>query len=406
MHSGPTHDRADIARAAAEALSAASSTLHDRPALVGFDGFVDEIIHVVDRRRSMAPQDFERIATIPEFAARAGAAAGKSANIELVPIETRFGGNGPLMAGALGRLGQPVTYIGAVANDDASQELMPLFGPFAERCREVIPIAAPGHTDALEFDDGKLMFGKPAAVQAVTWDRIKEAVGLDVLRARLARARTLGIVNWTLCGGVESIWQGLIEEVLPERAGDTDRPLAAFIDLSDPAKRTDTDIARALALLERLNELVPVTLGLNLSESERIGRVLGAGAFGDDAMSLGDRVRDAAERILQKSGLAAVVIHPRQGAGAATSRPDAAGATSAWFDGPFIQNPRLSTGAGDHFNAGFAFAQGAGLHDSVGLAGCLAVATGVSGAYVRDALSPDLRRLIALLRDLPAPEHA
>ena len=40
----------------------------------------------------MALEDYERIDTIPEFAARAGAAAGKSANIELVPIETRFGG--------------------------------------------------------------------------------------------------------------------------------------------------------------------------------------------------------------------------------------------------------------------------------------------------------------------------
>ncbi|MEO0483246.1 MAG: carbohydrate kinase family protein [Planctomycetota bacterium] len=395
-------DRAAIARAAADALAEAAATLADRPALVGFDGFVDEIIHVVDRRNSMALEDFERIKTIPEFAARANAAAGKSANIELVPIDVRFGGNGPLMAGALGRLGQPVTYIGAVANDPDSQVLMPLFVPFAERCREVVPIAAPGHTDALEFEDGKLMFGKPAAVQAVTWDRLKQMVGLDVLRARIARARTLGIVNWTLCGGVESIWQGLIDEVLPDLAAAGQAP-SVFIDLSDPAKRTDEDIARALDMLGALNALAPVTLGLNLAESERIARVLDAGAYADPNAPLADSVRDASERILRASGLDAVVVHPRQGAGAATAEPDARGVRSAWFAGPFTANPKLSTGAGDHFNAGFAFAQACGLHQSVGLDACLATATAVSGAYVRDALSPDLERLVAFLRDLPAP---
>ena len=73
---------------------------------------------------------------------------------------------------------------------------------------------------------------------------------------------------------------------------------------------------------------------------------------------------------------------------------------SAWFEGPFTATPRLSTGAGDHFNGGFAFAQVHGLP----LEECLAVGCAVSGAYVRDALSPDLDRVIAFLRSLPLPE--
>ena len=46
------------------------------------------------------------------------------------------------------------------------------------------------------------------------------------------------------------------------------------------------------------------------------------------------------------------------------------------------------------------FAQAGGLD----LAHCLATGCAVSGAYVRDALSPDLDRLIGFLRDLPAPD--
>jgi len=65
-----------------------------------------------------------------------------------------------------------------------------------------------------------------------------------------------------------------------------------------------------------------------------------------------------------------------------------------------VREPRLSTGAGDHFNAGFAFGQVCGLP----LDECLATGCGVSGAYVRDAQSPSRDRLIAFLNQLPLAE--
>ncbi|MFG0259610.1 MAG: carbohydrate kinase family protein [Phycisphaerales bacterium JB041] len=393
--------RESIARSAADALdrARAEGTLDATPALAGFDGFLDSIIRVVDRRRSMVMEDFEPITTIPRFAGRVADAAGKSANIELVVDEVRFGGNGPLYAGALGRLGMPTTYIGAVGRDDSSDELLPDYRPFADRCERVIPIAAPAYTDALEFDDGKIMLGKAANVQAVTWERLIERVGLDGLRAHCERSRLLGIVNWTLCGGVQGIWEGLIRDVLPGLGAGASGGGAArrvFVDLSDPAKRTDEDLRSALETLRRMNELVPVTLSLNLSEGERVARVLGVDAFAD-APSLGAGVRQAAERVRERAGLACLVIHPREGAGAA----DDTGA-SAWFEGPFTAHPKLSTGAGDHFGAGFSFAQVLGQP----LAEALAVGCAVSGAYVRDALSPDLARLTGFLRGLPQAEHA
>ena len=52
-------------------------------AVIGFDGFVDTIIEVVDKRHSFA--DYTRIQTIAEFGARISRAAGLSTNIEFVP---------------------------------------------------------------------------------------------------------------------------------------------------------------------------------------------------------------------------------------------------------------------------------------------------------------------------------
>lgn len=381
-----TTHRANPERDAAAAALSADPPRAALRAVVGFDGFVDSITRLVARRASMRLDDFEPIRTIPEFASRCAAAAGRSTNIERVVDEDRFGGNGPLMAGALASLGCDVTYLGAIGATDIAREPLPLFAPFASRCRDVVCLGAPGHTIALEFADGKLMLNETSSVQRVTWERLIERVGLDRFRAMLDGAAILGIVNWSLCAGVEGIWLALAREVLPALAS----PPSIFIDLSDPAKRTDDDLRRGLDVLAALAARAPVTLGLNLAEAERIAHALGVP--GGPSQPHAQRLPALAQAIRSRTRVHEVVIHPREGA--AASWPGG----SAWADGPFTPAPRLSTGAGDHFNAGYAFARARGLPPNLALhAGAAA-----SGAYVRDAASPAPARLIDMLRS-PAP---
>lgn len=385
------HSRTDLAHQAADAIEADFPAIQ---ALVGFDGFVDSIIHIVNQRHSMEASDYDRIRTIPEFAARCGAAAGKSANLEMVIQDVRFGGNGPLLSSALGSLGANVTYIGAVSLEDDWNKIDPIYKPFAERCQRVIPICPPGRTDALEFEDGKIMLGKPESVQRVTWDLIKQTLGLETLIEMFEAVTLISVVNWTLVAGVEGIWEGLCEEIFPKLTPHPSRRL--FLDLSDPAKRTDDDIRRAMGLIQQLQKHVPVTLGLNLAESGRVAEVIDVNAYDDEHnQSLAAMVPIAATRIREKLGLSCIVIHQHTGAGAADDQGH-----SDWFAGPYTRKPRISTGAGDHFGGGFSFAQNAGLS----LGQCLAAACGVAGAYVRDAKSPTRDRLIQFLRDLPEPE--
>jgi sugar/nucleoside kinase (ribokinase family) len=376
----PAHRAADILAAASIPRS-----------LVGFDGFIDEIIAVVDRRRDMTPGGYDPIRTIADFAARVGSAAGKSSNLELVVKEERWGGNGPLFAGALASLGSEATYVGAVGKPDAPIELDPRYAEFAARCREVIPVAPPAHTDALEFEDGKIMLGKPANVQVPTWELLLKVMGEPRLIEVVDSSRLIGIVNWVMMVGVEGIWEGLIGRVFPLLSS---APRRVFIDLADPAKRTDSDIRRAMEILRRMNEQIPVTLGLNLAEAERMTTVFGVGSLRGASRSLGSAVESAARDLRDKLALNTVVVHPREGAGAASAIGTSI--DSAWFDGPFTPTPRLSTGAGDHFNAGFALGQV--LQMSV--VECLAAGCGTSGAYVRDARSPTRQRLVEFLRTL------
>ena len=66
----------------AQRLLAGADTARRLTAFVGLDGFVDEILHVVDKRDS--ENSFQRVTTISKLAERLAAAAGKSTNIEIV----------------------------------------------------------------------------------------------------------------------------------------------------------------------------------------------------------------------------------------------------------------------------------------------------------------------------------
>src|SRR5256714_12069458 len=94
----------------AQKLSAAVDRVGHLTAFVGLDGFVDEILHVVDKR--MDARDYERVPTIARLAERISEASGRSTNIELVNQLTKIGGNGPIMANALAGFGLIVTYLG------------------------------------------------------------------------------------------------------------------------------------------------------------------------------------------------------------------------------------------------------------------------------------------------------
>src|SRR5438128_1863625 len=139
---------------AARLLTLVGAASHLR-AFVGLDGFVDEIIHAVDKRENA--EEFQRLPTISALSERISAAAGKSTNIELVNQRTKLGGNGPIMANALAHLGVKVTYVGALGYPT----MHPVFNDFAQHA-DVHSIAEAGHTDACEFDDGKIMLTKSA----------------------------------------------------------------------------------------------------------------------------------------------------------------------------------------------------------------------------------------------------
>src|SRR5690606_5550605 len=84
-----------------------------------------------------------------------------------------------------------------------------------------------------------------------------------------------------------------------------------------------------------------------------------------------------------------LVVHPVAYA-LAVSRDD-----SEIVEGPFIGEPLITTGAGDHFNSGFCLGKLLGFNNA------MSVLTGVttSGYYVRTAQSPTIRQLAEMMQN-------
>jgi sugar/nucleoside kinase (ribokinase family) len=73
----------------------------------------------------------------------------------------------------------------------------------------------------------------------------------------------------------------------------------------------------------------------------------------------------------------------------------------ALVDGPYVEKPLITTGAGDHFNAGFCLGRCLGFDHGTSV--LLGVTT--SGFYVRNAQSPSIDDLVQMLRNWPSKDE-
>lgn len=344
-------------------------------AFVGLDGFVDTIVTAVDQRRGQG-ENFTPIPTLADFGRRITAAAGQSTNIELFPRLDKLGGNGPIMANALLAAGVEVTYAGALG----TPEVHPVFADLARRGR-VHSLCAPAHTTAVEFGDGKLMLGVMRSLDEITFARLTERIGVEQLRGELASAALVALVNWTMIPNMSAILEALADQVLPTLPADRKRVF--FFDLADPEKRTREDLANVLRIIARWERFGRVVLGLNFKEAVQVASILEIPLLGESESDL----RAAAAAIRAKLDLDCVVIHPRHAA--ACSLRDG----TNWVRGPYTDQPLITTGAGDHFNAGFT----RGLLLGLPAEACLTLGVCTSGHYVRTGVSPSLADLETFL---------
>jgi sugar/nucleoside kinase (ribokinase family) len=346
-------------------------------ALIGFDGFIDEIVHVVDIRTDS--ETFTRIDSMESYAARIHSGCNLSTNLEIVVATKKLGGNGPILANALKKQSMDITYIGSVGKD----AIDPIFSDLAEGSH-MIGLADPSHTDSYEFHDGKVIVSKLQPFGEITWDRIVEVVGRERFVDILDDNTLIGMENWTMLPHMSDIWTQLLDEVVPamktSAAGKT-----LFFDLADPEKRKTEDIRAALDLIGRFTKAgFRTVLGLNKKEALEIANICTDVSPGDGDLPL----RPLTEELYRALSLDIIVIHPVDRA-CSMSRDG-----YECVEGPYLERPVLTTGAGDNFNAGYV----TGLMNGFSLEECLLCGVYTSGYYVRKANSPDLSELSGFMK--------
>lgn len=331
----------------------------DKKCFVGFDGYIDELYEVVQKRNSA--DDYAKCETIEAFGNRIFAAAGKSADIEIIPCKTKIGGNAPILANALATLAFDTVCVGQMDNKN---EVDP-FTYMNSACKKISTGEA-SRTIALEFMDGKIMLGDLKG-NSITWDKLKEKAGFELMYRSMEESSLLCFVNWGGFYHMNEILEGIIQEILIPVKKKTDFSKDIFIDLSDPSARSQTDMEELFEIIRKMSSLYRVTLGMNENEAEKIGK-----EFSDCS-----NIKEIGEKIRANLGLYQLVIHMNH-----KSYGFRKGILEEYV-GMYVENPVQTTGAGDHFNAGFCM----GIMEEQELKNCLVLGQAMASYYIQTGIT-------------------
>ena len=354
-----------------ERLSQHSASL---PSVVlGFDGFVDEMIRPVAERRSL--EDFSPVPSIARFGELIARAAGHSSLREIVVTDVHPGGCAVNMGDGLAALGVPVDCFATLG-----EPAHPAFASITNRFRSAHSWGRePGRTLAFEFEDGKLMFSAVSQLAEFTPEDIARRLTSNAYQTACRSAAVIALTDWTLYPHMTEVWRLLQREVYAH----LDHRPCFFVDLVDPSSRAEADIRAMLETLPGFETTGPVSLGLNGNEANILARLFGLPACEDATASSLELARALRSRL----GVSEIVIHHIRSAAVAGTDGESA------LPGPFCAAPKKSTGAGDRFNAGYVLGKLLGLPPEERLL----CATASSGFFVREARSAHLPELAEFL---------
>jgi hypothetical protein len=357
-----------------ELLKNAQLVLENKKVAAGLDGFIDSIVKVVNYKTGTEPVFFN---TVEEFGNYITNKKGSGFSLESEELFQKLGGNMPILANALGSMGTTVSCVGAFG----VPSIAPVFADMHSRCK-LFSFTNPGFTTAIEFADGKMMLAQMTDLNQADWNTIKQALSLEKIVEIFNESDLVCLVNWSEVEHSNEIWKGILEEVvIPGRSNAKQQHF--FFDLADCSKRRPEAISTSLSLIKQFNLYGRVTISLNRNEAGIVYETL----FNESA---GQNFESAGKKIFEELNVDTFIIHSSKAsmawdcAGFYVSEPD------------FIADPKISTGAGDNFNAGFCIASllGADVASSILLANL------ASNRYMNTGESPDLNCLQAYISEL------
>lgn len=345
---------------AIEKLKAAS--LQDVSAVLGFDACIDQIIRIVrSRDENNHTTYFDNSRDFGDFLI---SHENISCGVELETRLTKIGGNMVIMANALGSLGIKTHCIGTFGLPD----ILPVFRSMSPNC-SLYTVGETITASAMEFNDSKKILFDPGPYNYIEWNDIKSRLGLNRIIEIFSGRQLISLVNWSEIAKSSAIWKGILEEVFPH-IRTSSRTAFVFVDFSDFSRKPVAEIRNAIEILGEFRKYFKVTVSLNQNEAAVLAGVLGTGNDLPDAEFI--------RALYEPMRIDELVIHRTRDAIAFNGTEFAVSGTF------YCSSPKILTGGGDNFNAGFCYAKISGLD----LSWCLLAGNAVSGIYVRNGRSP------------------
>lgn len=337
---------------------------HEHTVLFGFDGIIDTVREMVAERESNGSVSLIRELDSLGERITDSVASETSVAIEWMDCGTRTGGHVCHLSRAVGRWGLTPLMVGTFGTP-----MEPEFeSSFAEYT--TYSIGDPGTTDAVEFDDGKLLLTETGDYRELDWKLLDERLGHDQLASLLEQADLFGVGYWSMIPDLPEILYGLAEDVWPTLS---DPPSHVFFDPADIRHLSDSQLVDGFDALRTLNRQVPVTLSANRGETEALVASGGGSTAGDSMLDLAIAARDIV-------GVDTVASHGAR-ASAMTSEDD-----QALVETLHIDEPEIVTSSGDHFNAGVCL----GLLEGFEAEATTALGNAVAGAFITTGRTPTL----------------
>jgi hypothetical protein len=309
----------------------------EKKVLAGFDGFIDSIARPVKQSGGREGPLYFR--TIEEFGAYIAGQAHRSGSIELDVVSRRMGGNMPNFSKAAAALGLNLTCIGTLSsgaetgNSSDPSDLPEAIDPaFKNLSGKLYSFAAAGIATALEFEDGKIFLAPRM--------HLENLPSPVFLADCLAGTDLAACLNWGELSFATPLWRNLRDAAV-RRFGKSSggEKIRFFFDLSDFSRRPAGELEEIFSLMNDFSFIGRVILSLNRNEAQLLSERL----FRKTPESLPDAIR-------LRYGMSEVVVHSHDGA--LGSRDG----ESCEITIPPIASPKISTGAGDNFNAAYVFA--------------------------------------------------
>jgi len=330
-------------------------------AAAGFDMVVDNVVRIVKQKDQHGNKQYFQ--TIEEFGQYILSKKNMSCSLETEIQESKIGGNMAIFSNALGNLGIRVHCIGSMG----FPEIYRPFHNMSDYCT-LHSVCDTVECSALEFDDGKVMMSSMEPLEELSWETMAKRMKEQEIVNHFKNSQLIALLNWSELTRASALFASVFEKCIEGKAQDKNK--LVLIDLSDVSRKPEEEVLHILKLTECFSKYRTTIFSMNENECRLIYHAL----FEHDE----EIIEEMSRRISETLRIDYLIIHLRD---RSYGYHDG---KMALEQGYYTAKPKLSTGGGDNFNAGFVL----GILESLSLDDCLYLGNSVAGYYVRTGKSP------------------